>query len=226
MKKKNLIVFDIDDTLTKSEYQHQKAYVDTMIDFGISEINQDWKSYENVTDSFILKENYEMNFQKKFDFSFIPKFEEKMTTTLLQFQKTESIKGANTALNFFMRETDYAICFATGSLLAPALLKLEQAEINFIPDLIEASNTIFTRENIVKSAIEKAKNYFQVTTFEHIISVGDGIWDLKTARNLGIHFLGIRKKSLAYFQQEKIKSYITDWSEFNLDKIQSELGIK
>ena len=165
MKKKNLIVFDIDDTLTKSEYQHQKAYVDTMIDFGISEINQDWKSYENVTDSFILKENYEMNFQKKFDFS-------------------------------------------------------------FIPDLIEASNTIFTRENIVKSAIEKAKNYFQVTTFEHIISVGDGIWDLKTARNLGIHFLGIRKKSLAYFQQEKIKSYITDWSEFNFDKIQSELGIK
>ena len=167
-----------------------------------------------------------MNFQKKFDFSFIPKFEEKMTTALLQFQKTESIKGANTALNFFMRETNYAICFATGSLLAPALLKLEQAEINFIPDLIEASNTIFTRENIVKSAIEKAKNYFQVTTFEHIISVGDGIWDLKTARNLGIHFLGIRKKSLAYFQQEKIKSYITDWSEFNFDKIQSELGIK
>ena len=64
MKKKNLIVFDIDDTLTKSEYQHQKAYVDTMVDFGILEINQDWKSYENVTDSFILKENYEMNFKK------------------------------------------------------------------------------------------------------------------------------------------------------------------
>ena len=37
-----------------------------MVDFGILEINQDWKSYENVTDSFILKENYEMNFQKKF----------------------------------------------------------------------------------------------------------------------------------------------------------------
>ena len=90
MKKKNLIVFDIDDTLTKSEYQHQKAYVDTMIDFGISEINQDWKSYENVTDSFILKENYEMNFQKKFDFSFIPKFESKDAALLSAFQPSIS----------------------------------------------------------------------------------------------------------------------------------------
>lgn len=226
MKKKNLIVFDIDDTLTKSEYQHQKAYVDTMIDFGIAEINQDWKSYENVTDSYILKENYEANFQKKFDFSFIPEFEEKMTAAMLQMQKTESIKGANEAVNFFMRETDYAICFATGSLLAPALVKLEQAEINFVPDLVEASNTIYTRENIVKSAIKKAENYFQVATFENIISVGDGMWDLKTARNLGVHFLGIRDKSLAYFQQENIKSHITDWSQFDFEKVQSELGIK
>ena len=225
MKKRNLIVFDIDDTLTKSEFQHQKAYVDTMIDFGITEINQDWKSYDHVTDSYILKENYEANFQKKFDFSFIPDFEEKMTASMLELPKTESIKGANEIVNFFMREIDYAICFATGSLLAPALVKLEQATINFVPDLVEASNTIYTRENIVKSAIKKAKNYFQVTTFENIISVGDGIWDLKTARNLGIHFLGIRDKSLAYFKEENIKSHITDWSHFDFKKVQSELGI-
>lgn len=226
MKKKNLIVFDIDDTLTKSEYQHQKAYVDTMLDFGISEINQDWKTYENVTDSYILKENYEANFQKKFDFSFIPEFEEKMTTAMLKLSKTEPIKGANEIVNFFMKETDYAICFATGSLLVPALVKLEQAQINFVSDLVEASNIIYTRENIVKSAIEKAKKYFQVATFENIISVGDGVWDLKTARNLGVHFLGIRDKSLHYFRQENIKSHITDWSHFDFENIQLELGIK
>ncbi len=225
MTKKNLIVFDIDDTLTKSEYQHQKAYIDTMIDFGIHQINQDWQSYKNVTDSYILKENYESNFQKKFDFSFIPEFEKKMTIAMLQLPKTEPIKGANSAVNFFMEKTNYAICFATGSLLTPALKKLEQAEINFVPELVEASNTIYTRENIVKSAIKKAKNYFQVATFENIISVGDGIWDLKTAKNLGVHFLGIRDKNLAHFQQENIKSHITDWNHFDFEKVQSELGI-
>ena len=35
----NLIVFDIDDTLTKSEVQHQHAYVETMNYFGIKKIN-------------------------------------------------------------------------------------------------------------------------------------------------------------------------------------------
>ena len=225
MKKENLIVFDIDDTLTKSENQHQEAYVKTMIDFGITEINQDWKSYPNVTDSHILKLNYEANFNKEFELSFISDFERRMTERMLALNKTEEIKGASKIVDFFMNETNYAICFATGSLLAPALIKLEHANINFVPELVEASNTIFTREEIVKSAIKKAKNYFGVATFKNIISVGDGIWDLKTAKNLGIHFLGIRDKNLPDFKQNNIKSHITDWTNFDFNQIQTELEI-
>ncbi len=44
-----------------------------MKDFGITKVNQNWKSYQNVTDSYILNENYEANFNKDFSFSFIPK---------------------------------------------------------------------------------------------------------------------------------------------------------
>lgn len=226
MQKKNLIVFDIDDTLTKSENQHQTAYVETMIDFGITEINKDWKSYPNVTDSHILKLNYEANFKKEFNLNFIPDFEKKMTEKMLSLSKTEEIKGASKVVDFFMKETNYAICFATGSLLQPALEKLTQANINFVPDLVEASNTIYTRENIVKSAIKKAKSYFQVEDFRHVISVGDGIWDLKTARNLGVHFLGIRDKNLTSFKKENIKSHITDWLNFDLEKIEKQLEIR
>ena len=225
MKKKNLIVFDIDDTLTKSENQHQTAYVNTMIDFGITDINQNWKSYENVTDSYILKQNFEANFKKNFDNSFIPEFEDKMTTSFLKLPRTIEIDGAKKIVDFFMNQTDYAICFATGSLLKPALIKLEQANINFVPDLVEASNNIYTRENIVKSAINKAKGYFEIQKFENIISVGDGIWDLKTARNLGIHFLGIRNKNLIDFKQENIITHIVDWQNFDFQKIKRELKI-
>ncbi len=225
MKKKNLIVFDIDDTLTKSENQHQTAFVNTMIDFGITEINQNWKSYKNVTDSYILKQNFEANFKKDFDLSLISGFEDKMTETFLKLSNTVEIEGANNVVNFFMKETNYAICFATGSLLKPALIKLEQASINFVPTLVAASNSIYTREDIVKTAIKKAENYFQVDEFDNIISVGDGIWDLKTARNLGIHFLGIRNKNVVDFQNENIKSHIGDWIEFDFQKIKKELEI-
>ncbi|WP_299162171.1 HAD family hydrolase [uncultured Tenacibaculum sp.] len=225
MKKKNLIVFDIDDTLTKSENQHQTAYVEAMKSFGITDINQNWKSYQNVTDSYILKQNFEANFKRDFELSFIKDFEIKMTELFVNLPETSEIKGAKEIVDFFMRETDYAICFATGSLLKPALIKLEQANINFVPTLVEASNSIYTREEIVKSAIKKAKEYFQVKDFETIISVGDGIWDLRTAHNLGVHFLGIRNKNLEDFQQENIKSHIVDWSNFDFQKIQTELEI-
>ena len=225
MKKKNLIIFDIDDTLTKSENQHQTAFVNTMINFGITEINKNWKSYKNVTDSYILKQNFETNFEKDFDISFIAEFEDKMTSLFLKEPETVEIEGAKKVVDFFMRETDYAICFATGSLLKPALIKLAQANINFVPDLVESANSIYTREDIVKSAINKAKKYFQVKEFENIISVGDGIWDLKTARNLGVHFLGIRNKNLVDFKQENIKSHIVDWTNFDFQKIKKALQI-
>ncbi|PKH50568.1 hypothetical protein CXF68_07610 [Tenacibaculum sp. Bg11-29] len=225
MKKKNLIVFDIDDTLTKSENQHQTAFVNTMINFGITEINKNWKSYKNVTDSYILKQNFETNFEKDFEISFIADFEDKMTSLFLKEPETVEIEGAKKVVDFFMRETDYAICFATGSLLKPALIKLEQATINFVPVLVESANSIYTREDIVKSAINKAREYFQVNEFENIISVGDGIWDLKTARNLGIHFLGIRNKNLIDFKQENIKSHIVDWTNFDFQKIKTALQI-
>lgn len=225
MKKKNLIVFDIDDTLTKSENQHQQAYVDAMLYFGITEINQDWKAYKNMTDSYILKKNYEANFKKDFNNSFILEFENKMTELFLALPKTKEIDGAFKIVDFFMRETNYAICFATGSLLKPALIKLEQANINFVPNLVEASNNYYTREEIVTSAIKKAKTYFSVNEFENIISVGDGIWDLRTAKNLEIHFLGIRNKNLKDFQKENIKSHIVDWVNFDFNRIQTELEI-
>ncbi len=225
MKKKNLIVFDIDDTLTKSENQHQQSYVDAMLHFGISEINKNWKTYKNMTDSYILKKNYEANFKKDFNNSFIPEFEIKMAELFLALPKTKEINGAGKVVDFFMRETDYAICFATGSLLKPALIKLEQANINFVPNLVEASNNFYTREEIVSSAIQKAKTYFSVKEFENIISVGDGIWDLRTAKNLGTYFLGIRDKNLQDFQEENIKSHISDWINFDFNEIQTQLEI-
>lgn len=225
MIKQNLIVFDIDDTLTKSETQHQTAYVNTMMDFGMTEINQDWKSYKNVTDSFILKEVYEHNFQKEFDLTIIPDFEIKMTNEMLTMQKTNAIHGAKEIVQFFLHETDYAVCFATGSFRKPALVKLNHAQIDVIPDLLEASNEIYTREDIVKSAMEKAKKYFKVEEFHHVISVGDGIWDLRTAKNLGIHFLGIRNKNLTDFNKEGIKSHITDWTDFDFNQVKIDLEI-
>lgn len=222
----NLIVFDIDDTLTKSEDQHQLAYVNAMKEFGILEINQNWKEYEHHTDSFILKENYENNLDEIFDFSFIPKFESRMTELILSLDKVSEISGAKNIVDFFTKKTNYAISFATGSLLKPAFIKLNQAAIEYDENLVVGSNEIYEREGIVKMAIEKANKHYGVQSFDEIISVGDGIWDLKTARNLGLYFIGIGMKNYADFQKENVKVHIKDWNEFDLELTEQKLGIK
>lgn len=221
----NLIVFDIDDTLTKSEYQHQLAYVNAMKAFGITEINQNWRDYEHHTDSFILKENYEQNLREAFDFSFVERFETKMTELILTMQAVKAIKGARAVVKSFSANPNYAVSFATGSFLKPAFVKLNQAGIQYDSDLVVGSNTIYSREGIVEQAMEKAKVFYQVDAFDHIIAVGDGIWDLKAAKNLGLHFIGIGIKNYSDFKKEHVKLHIEDWSAFDLAKAEAIFGL-
>lgn len=221
----HLIVFDIDDTLTKSEYQHTSAYVNAMKAFGITEINQNWSTYKHHTDSYILSKNYENNLDSKFEFSFIPSFENRMTDLMLSLNKVSEIKGAKSMMTHITTQTNYAVAFATGSLLKPAIIKLQQAEIVFDEKLVVGSNEIFTREGIVQKAIDQAKEFYHVNSFENIISVGDGIWDLNTAQNLELHFLGIGLKNYGDFEKAGIKAHIKDWDDFDLSQIEQIFGI-
>ncbi|WP_299834640.1 HAD hydrolase-like protein [uncultured Tenacibaculum sp.] len=225
MKKKNLIVFDIDDTLTSSDQKHIDALLFGMKNIGIDNVDTDWRNYANATDSFIIKTNYEKTFNKDFSLDLLNDFEEVMTNRFLTHPDSKEITGARKIVDFLIHETNYGVCFATGSLLKPALLKLEQAEITFSEKLLETSNTIYTREEIVASAIEKAKKYYEVDDFEHVISFGDGLWDATTAKNLDLHFVGVNEKNLADFKKQNVQYCISDWEDFDIEKAEKIFNI-
>lgn len=210
-----LFVLDIDDTLTRSESQHQTAYVEAMKARGIVDIDQHWKGYTHHTDSYILKENFLRNKSTPFSFSFIEEFEPTMLAFLRELKPVHAIEGALDALEA-MREQGVGVCMATGSLLEPAFLKLKQAGIPYEPELVAASNRLFSRESIVENAIERAKAAYEVEGFDRIVSVGDGLWDLKTARNLGLEFIGIGNKNIVDFQRESCAHHMVDWTSFDL----------
>ena len=200
MKKQNLLVFDIDGTLLDSENVHQTGFVNALHAIGVEFVNTNWESYTHLTDSFIAKENYESDVNRGFSKQMLLQFEAEFMK-LIHDCKVTQIAGANAFLQRIIKDTNYAVCFATGSMLLPAKLKLDRAGIVFDQALLEASNNYFTREEIVNSAIAKAKNYFNAPSFERIISLGDGIWDVKTAQNLDIEFIGIGAHN-----QEKLKA--------------------
>ncbi|WP_299677611.1 HAD family hydrolase [uncultured Tenacibaculum sp.] len=218
MKKKNLIVFDIDDTLTSSEKKHTDSLLFAMDNMGIKNVDTDWRNYANATDSYIVKKNFERVFQKDFSLELLEDFEKVMTDHFVTYPDSKEVLGAKKIVDFFEKETNYGVCFATGSLFQPALLKLEQAGIIFSQDVLETSNQIYTREGIVSSAIDKAKKYYDVTDFDHVISFGDGLWDVTTAENLGLHFVGVNKRNVEDFKKQNVLYHIEDWTSFDLNR--------
>lgn len=224
--KNKLMVFDIDDTLTNSEVKHTNSLICGMNHFGITDINTDWRTYANATDSYVFSANYEKTHQKPFQMEFMSEFEEVMTEHFLSYPDTTEIKGAAALINAIQQNSSYAVCFATGSVGALAHLKLTQSNINYPVEVLAHSNAHFTREEIVRNAIEKAKDYYQVAQFDEIISFGDGLWDLKTARNLNIHFVGVNLKNQADLTAHGAQIILPDWKDFNLEQLEQLLEIK
>ncbi|MEM6686896.1 MAG: HAD hydrolase-like protein [Bacteroidota bacterium] len=213
--KENLLIFDIDGTLLDSEHVHQKGFVKALHSIGVEVVNTDWESYEHLTDSFIAKQSYERYVNRRFSDDVLQQFETAFLKKIKDCQVAE-IAGANRFLQYILSETNYAICFATGSLLLPAKLKLNRAGIIYNPSLLEASNQYVTREEIVKAAIAKAKKYFEVTNFNRIISLGDGIWDAKTAINLGIEFIGIGEGNKEKLQKYGVTHHYVNFDVFDV----------
>jgi phosphoglycolate phosphatase-like HAD superfamily hydrolase len=159
---------------------------------GIKNVDTNFSNYKYHTDSYGLKWNYERNFNKPYNKNLLKVFEDLLYNELTKHPPVSEIKGAKNCVNKLLK-SNFAIAFATGSLLRPAKLKLDQCEIWYEKSLIATSSISFDRETFVLQAIENAKKYFEVELFEQIYSIGDGIWDLETAQKLNLDFIGIGK---------------------------------
>ena len=191
---KTLIVFDIDGTLTDSVKVHQKAFSEMLIEIGVKNINKEFKSFKHHTDSYIAKEIYENNQKSIFSDKKMNEFESGLNEKINKVNINE-ILGAKELIKKLEKETDLGICYATGSLRRPAEHKLKSIGINFEDIQLVASDKILERENIVQKAIQNAQSHYGIEKFDRIISVGDGLWDLLTAKNLDIEFIGVGLKN-------------------------------
>jgi len=189
-KPKKLVIFDIDGTLTDSVTVYHKVVIDSLNLMGMDNVDTDFFNYKYHTDSYTLKVNYESHFNQSFSKSLLNEFENILFSELGKYPPTIEIKGAKNCVRSLLDE-NFAVAFATGSLPKPAVLKLQQSDIWYKERLIATSKISFDRETFVLQAIENARSYFDIIEFDKIYSVGDGIWDLKTAQRLNLNFIGI-----------------------------------
>ena len=101
------------------------------------------------------------------------------------------IPGASSLLTSLTIHSEWRVAIATGCLEASARFKMRAAQLpaNEIPAAFGEDGP--SREGIVRAAIERAKAQYREHHFELIVSVGDAVWDVRTARRLELPFVGV-----------------------------------
>lgn len=216
--KRNLIVFDIDGTLTDTVDTHQNAFKKSLQLIGVERFDDAFGTYKHHTDSYIAKVIFEYNTHKPFDTSTLDLFEDHLYMQIDQHKIIE-ISGAKRMIKDIESKTNFGICFATGSLLKPAILKLDKAGIDFDPMQIVASNEMEEREEIIIKAINNARSFYQVEKFDRIISFGDGIWDLRVAQNLSLEFVGIGNNHKEMLTENGMEKHYQDFVDLNWEEL-------
>lgn len=125
------------------------------------------------------------------------------------------IPGASVALKMLKQDSDWAVAIATGCWRESALLKLRVANID--PDGIPAAYAEdgLSREDILEAAVTRSLVQHEVSRFEKIVSIGDGLWDVRTAGRLSFGFLGIGAgESATRLRQAGARHVIEDFSDY------------
>lgn len=194
---RNLVIFDIDGTLIDSMALDTLCFIRAFKDeFRIAYVDDRWENYNTTTDAGIFEEIYRKEFNRKPDGHdtrrMIRRFVSYMENHLKEKNETiRPIPGACEILDAVNRNREWCAALATGAWRESARFKLRRARLNVdnIPLMTSTEEKI--RESIVEACINKAKNHYHVQGFERIVSVGDAIWDVRTAERLGLTFIGV-----------------------------------
>lgn len=190
------VIFDIDGTICDSTKVDDKCFMSAFKKvFGIDISNSDWSEFQNVTDwgiseEIILKEQSRYPTEQEYH-NMISEF-----TRLLKYEAIKSknqfkeIDGALEFIKLLKDDLGIAVGIATGSWKNSALIKLEAIGIDINEYAFSNCSHFKKREDILSDAIRQL-NENHKNSIERIIYFGDGLWDFKTCKNLGIEFIGI-----------------------------------
>lgn len=221
----NLAIFDIDGTLTETNEVDDECFVAAFAEsYRISDIETDWTMYKHVTDSGILSELFERKLKRAPQEKDFAAFKRCFVEKLKEFAEKDAkrfveIRHAKIMLERLRFEKDWAIALATGAFYDSAELKLSAAKINIEDFPVATADDAASREEILQIAIGKSLAFYGQDRFEKTVSIGDGVWDARTARNLNLDFIGIAGSGgerAEKLRREGAELIIEDFSEYKV----------
>lgn len=175
----NLAIFDIDGTLIDSNAVDNACFLASLE----ASAETVWSDYPHHTDRGLTHEFLRRSWSREPAESDIAQRRTIFIDALrARVTALEEIRGARAFIEF-LRERGWEIALATGAWSESALLKLKAAGLpSSLP--LACCDVWTSREEIVLGAIAGR-------TCDRIVVFGDGWWDVRTARNLKLPFIGV-----------------------------------
>lgn len=217
-----LVIFDIDGTLTNTSAIDEVCFRATYAELlGLHDISSALETCPHVSDTGITRHIYQTRLARA------PHDHEEaaICARVVDFLAAHhrhdpahfaEVSGAVAMLEQLAEKRDWMIAVATGCWRASAEMKLRAANIALHEKPAGFAEDGPARETIVSAAIARAKQHYNRTSFDKIVSVGDGVWDVKTAANLGLSFVGIAEGARAeMLRQNGARHIMADFENCN-----------
>ena len=188
-----LVVFDIDGTLTQTMKADDECFVRSLAEVcGFRDVDTDWSRYKHATDFGVFQEIYESRTGRLPSSIEISAFRQHFVGLLAQVSSRvpfAPVTGAPVLLSRLAASPEHRVAFATGAWRDSARLKMRSAGLCYDDYPAASSDDALDRESIIRLSMRRAaERYGRV---ESTVYVGDGVWDARVCRNLGIPFVGI-----------------------------------
>jgi phosphoglycolate phosphatase-like HAD superfamily hydrolase len=187
-------MFDIDGTLTETMNVDEDCYVRSFQDvFGFADIETDWSHYRRTTDSGIFHDVFTSRVGRSPTAQEVSRFRQHFIHSLAAASSESPfapVAGADRLLSRLAQSGSHRVSLATGSWRDSARLKMASAGMCFDDHPAATADDALDRESIMRLSKQRAAERYG-ETFARTVYVGDGVWDARACRSLGIPFIGI-----------------------------------
>jgi phosphoglycolate phosphatase-like HAD superfamily hydrolase len=193
----HLVIFDIDGTLTESVAVDEVCFVQAFRDvLGIAPINTNWLEYRYQTDSGLALEICRKHLGRDPAAADLRGVQSRFVQLLgaateAGAQPLREIPGAAALLQQLRTHPRWCVAIATGGWQVSARLKLAAAGLPLDTFPWANADDALDRVEILRTALQRAGSHYGQQAFAQVVYVGDGVWDVRAARELGIGFLGV-----------------------------------
>lgn len=213
-----LVIFDIDGTLVHSNKVDSQCFSETyQTVFGQPFPTIDWSTYPHVTDDTIFATVFKNHFGRLATPAEKQHFQEKFVARIeserrIRPEAFNEVPGAKKMIERLVADDRFVVGIGTGGWHLPAMTKLNYVNIPIANLHISCADGHPTREDIVRTAIRKAKT--EHPDFSKIVYIGDARWDLETCQNMNIPLIGIRVKGdLDFFDKDEVEYVFENYED-------------